>query len=123
MNTIYIHIAAGRESKSQKSRNGCHELLFGDGTVENTLDGGPSVSDSNWWVISISQQITNEFPGMWARSASCLKNEWDEIDVWVPVELGLLRSFGQKTWFCAGSRHKGRIAREGGNDRDVQIRD
>ena len=43
------------DSSHQESRNGCHELLFGDGTVENTLDGGPSVSDSNWWVISISQ--------------------------------------------------------------------
>ena len=25
---------------------------------------------------------------MWARSASCLKNERDNIDVWVLVELG-----------------------------------
>ena len=32
------------------SRNGGFELLFGDGAVEDTLDGGPSVSDSNWWV-------------------------------------------------------------------------
>ena len=29
-----------------ESRNGGRELLFGDGTVEDTLDGGPSVSDS-----------------------------------------------------------------------------
>ena len=91
--------------------------------MENTLDGGPSVSDSDWWVTSISQQIINEFPGTRARSASCLKSERDKIDVWVPVEFGLLRSLGHKTWFCAGSRHQGRIAREGGNDRDVQIRD
>ena len=60
---------------------------------------------------------------MWARSTSCLKNERDKIDVWIPVELGLLRSLGHKAWFCAGSRHQGRIAREGSNDRDVQIRD
>ena len=59
--------------------------------MENTLDGGPSVSDSNWWVVSISQQIVNEFPGMWTRSASCLKNERDQIDVWVPVEFGLIQ--------------------------------
>ena len=52
-----------------------------------------------------------------------LKNERDKIDVWVPVELGLLRSLGHKAWFCAGSRHQGRIAREGSNNRDVQIRD
>ena len=46
------------------SRNGSHKLLFGDGTVENALDGGPGVSDSNWWVVSISQQVINEFPGI-----------------------------------------------------------
>ena len=71
--------------------------------MEDTLDGGPSVSDSNWSVVSISQQIINEFPGMWTRSASCLKNERDKIDVWVPVELGLLRSVGHKTWFCVAA--------------------
>ena len=73
--------------------------------------------------VSISQQIVNEFPGMWTRSASCLKNKRDQMDVWVPVKFGLLRSLGHKTWFCAGSRHQGRIAREGSNDGDMQIRD
>ena len=43
------------DSSHQESRNGCRKLLFGDGTVEDTLDGGPSVSDSYWWVVSISQ--------------------------------------------------------------------
>ena len=60
-----------------ESRNGGCELLFGDGAVEHPLNGGPCVSDSNWWVVSISQQIVNEFPGMWTRSASCLKDERD----------------------------------------------
>ena len=43
------------DGSHQESRNGCHKLLFGDVTVEDTLDGGPSVSDSYWWVVSISQ--------------------------------------------------------------------
>ena len=43
------------ENSHQESRNGCRKLLLGDGTVEDTLDGGPSVSDSCWWVVSISQ--------------------------------------------------------------------
>ena len=43
------------DSSHQESRNGCRKLLFGDGTVEDTLDGGPSVSDTYWWVVSISQ--------------------------------------------------------------------
>ena len=58
----------------------------------NTLDGGPSVSDNNWRVVSITQQIINEFPGMWTKSACCLKNERDQIDVWVPVKFGLFLS-------------------------------
>ena len=53
---------------------------FGDGTVEDTLDGGPSVTDSYWWVISISQYEVNEFPGMWARKKrpiiNVVRNNW-----------------------------------------------
>ena len=91
--------------------------------MEDTLDGGPGVSDSYWWVVSISQEEVDEFPGMWARLACGLKNERNKIDVWVPVEFGLLRSLGHKSWFCAGSRHQGRTARERSNNRDIQIRD
>ena len=90
--------------------------------MEHTLNGGPSVSDSNWWVISISQQVVNEFPGMWAKPTCGLDDEGNKIDVWVPVEFGLLRSLGHKSWFCAGSGHQGRTARAKSNDRDVQIR-
>ena len=55
---------SGCDSRPQESRNGYRELLFGDGTVENALDGGPGVSDSNWWVVSISQQVIDELLGM-----------------------------------------------------------
>ena len=51
----YVQRQTGCNNGHCESRNGCRKLLFGDGTVENTLDGGPSVSDSNWWVVSISQ--------------------------------------------------------------------
>ena len=60
---------------------------------------------------------------MWTKSACCLKNERDQIDVWVPVKFGLLRSLGHKSRFGAGSRNQGRIAREGSNNRNIQIRD
>ena len=105
------------------SRNGGCELLFGDGAVEHTLNGGPGVPDGLWWVVSISQEVANEFPGMWAWPTCCLKDERDKIDVWVPVKFGLLRSLGHKSWFCAGSRDQGRTARERSNNRDIQIRD
>ena len=45
----------GCKNSHHESRNGSRELLFGDGTVEDTLDGGPSVSDSWWWVVSVSE--------------------------------------------------------------------
>ena len=67
-NAVCIPVRAGFASRSTVhrkktgcdnghcgSRNSCRKLLFGDGTVEDTLDGGPSVSDSYWWVVNISQ--------------------------------------------------------------------
>ena len=40
-------------------RDGGCELLFGDGTVEDTLDGGPGVPDGEWRVVGISQEVAN----------------------------------------------------------------
>ena len=57
------------------------------------------------------------------RPACGLKNERNEIDVWVPVKFVLLRSLGHKSWFCGGSRDQGRTASERSNNRDIQIRD
>ena len=34
---------------------------------------------------------------MWAKPACGLKNERNEIDVWIPVEFALLRSLGRKS--------------------------
>ena len=106
-----------------ESRNDGCKLLFGDGAVEHTLNGGPSVSDGLWWVVNISQEIASEFPGMWARPTCGLKDERNEVDVWIPVEFVLLRSLGHKSWFCAGCRNQGRTARERSNNGDIQIRD
>ena len=71
---------------------GC-ELLFGDGAVEHTLDGGPGVPDGQWRVVGISQK---------ARPTCGLKDERNEVDVWISVEFVLFRSFGHKSRFCAG---------------------
>ena len=98
-------------------------MLFGDGAVEHTLNGGPCVPDGLWRFVSISHEVVNEFPGMWARPTCGLNDERNEVDVWIPVEFVLLRSLGHKSWFCAGSRDQGRIARERSNNRHIQIRD
>ena len=42
--------------------------------------------------------------------------------MWISVEF-VLFSLGHKSCFCAGCRDQGRIAREGSNNGDVQIRD
>ena len=49
----------GCDNSHKESRNGGGEFLFRDGTVEDTLDGGPSVSDSQRRVISVSQQVAD----------------------------------------------------------------
>ena len=56
------------------------------------MDGGPSVSDSLRWVISISQQVADEFPGMWALPTCGLEDEGNEVDVWISVKFVLFRS-------------------------------
>ena len=61
-------------------RDGGCELLFGDGTVEDTLDGGPSVPDGQWRVVGISQEVADVFLGMWARPTCGLKDERNEVD-------------------------------------------
>ena len=60
---------------------------------------------------------------MWAIPTCGLKDERNEVDVWIPVEFGLLRSLGHKSWFCAGCRNQGRIARKRSNNGGIQIRD
>ena len=50
-------------------------LLFGDGTVEDTLDGGPGVPDGLWRVVGISHEVANEILGMWARTTCGLQDE------------------------------------------------
>ena len=52
--------------------------------------------------FGISHEVANEFPGMWARPACGLEDEGNKVDVWVSVEFVLFRSFGLKSWFCAG---------------------
>ena len=91
-------------------------LLFGNGAAEHTLDGGPGVSDGLWRVLGISQEVANELLGMWARPTCGLKDEGNEVYVWIPVIFVLFRSFGHRSWFCAGYRDQGRTAREMSNN-------
>ena len=97
--------------------------MFGDGIVEDTLDGGPGVLDGWWRVVGISQEVAYEFLGMWARPTCGLQDERNEVDVWIPVEFVLFGSLGHKSLFCAGCGEQGRPARERSNNGHIQIRD
>ena len=59
------------------SRNGSCELLFGDGDVEYTLEGGPGVPDDLWRVVGIPHEVANELLGMWAKPSG-LKDDRNE---------------------------------------------
>ena len=52
-----------------RSRNGGCELLFGDGTVEHTLDSWPCVPDGQRVVVSVSHEIADEISCVWPRPA------------------------------------------------------
>ena len=60
---------------------------------------------------------------MWARPTCRLEDEKNEVDVWISVKFVPFRSFGHKSWFCAGCCDQGRTAREGSNNGKIQIRD
>ena len=51
----------GNGNDRLKSRYGGYELLFGDGTVEDTLDSSPGVPDGQWRVVSVSHEIVDDF--------------------------------------------------------------
>ena len=103
-------------------KGGC-ELLFGDGIVEDILDGGTRVPDGQWLVVGISKKVADEFLGMWARSTCGLEDGKYEVHVLIPVEFVLFGSLGFKSWFCAGCRDQGRTAKERSNNGHIQIRD
>ena len=50
---------------------------------------------------------------MWARPTSCLKNERDKIDVWIPVEFVLLRSLGHKAGFVLAAETRDGLQEKG----------
>ena len=86
------------------SRNGGCELFFGDGAVEDTLDGGPGVPDGKWRVVGTSQEEANELLGMWAKPTCGLKDARNEVDVWISVEFVLFRSLGHGPGFVQRPR-------------------
>ena len=81
--------------------------------MEHTLNGGPSVSDRNWWVISISQQVVNEFPGMWAKPTCGLDDEGNKIDVWISVKFVLFRSMGHIPGFVLAAETRDGLQEKG----------
>ena len=73
------------------------ELLFGNAVVQCGLDGGPSVTDGCWWVVRVVVKVFDELSGVVSRPPCGFKDEWDQIDVGVSVELFLF----PHVWPCS----------------------
>ena len=78
------------------------ELLFGDAVVRCGLNGRPGVPVRNWWVFRVAEEVFHELSCVVAGSSSVLKDERDQVDAGVPVELFLLFAFGHAALAGAG---------------------
>ena len=56
---------------------GC-ELLFGDGAVNDALDGRPCVSEGKGRVVCVFHEVADELLGMISRTACGLQDERDK---------------------------------------------
>ena len=67
---------SGRTGRQEEVSRGCGcELLFGDGTMEDTLDVGPGVASGG-------HEFADELLGMVSWATCGLLDERDEVDVW-----------------------------------------
>ena len=60
--------------------------------------------------------------GLSASAAGALKDEKDNVDVWISVEFALLSSLGHVSW-TAGCGNKGRVAGDRSTNGNIQVRD
>ena len=81
-----MELWARRAGKDWAKRHVAVALLFGNGAVEDTLDGRPGVSDGEWRVVGTFQEVADELFGVASRAAGGLQDERDKVDVWISVE-------------------------------------
>ena len=75
---------------------------FGDGAVEDALDGGPGVSDGEGRFVCIFHEVAGELLGVISRAAPC--------------------SLGHVTWAGAGCGNKGWAGGERGDNGNIKGR-
>ena len=78
----------GAEGKKRlgKASRACSCEFFGNGTVEDALDGRACVSDGGWRVVCGFREVADELLDVVTRAASCLQDEQGTVDVWISVK-------------------------------------
>ena len=122
------HIVSVPFQTIEKNKKNVISLFFVSpghlGTIQNLIPGCMTI-------VKLIKQVKNwQSPSRDAWS-NCLINSRETTQrsnqlLFRPAKKTIPRQFADaqgKSWFCAGSRNQGRTAREGNNNRDIQIRD
>ena len=117
---IELERMAWVRQKSWRSRSDRPELLFGNAVVQCGLDSGPCVTNGCWWVVRVVVEVFDELSGVVSRPSCGFKDEWDEVDAGVSVELFVLLTFGHVAWASAGGSHEADARGEGRYNRSVK---
>ena len=72
--------------------------------MQGGLNGRPGVSNSCRWVVRVVVEEFDELLGVASRPSCGFKDEWDQVDAGVSVELFLFFAFGHVAWASAGGR-------------------
>ena len=78
------------------------------------LDGRPSIPDGCWWVVRVTVEVFDELSGVVSRPSCGLKDEWDQVDAGVSVELFPFLSFGHVARASTGGGQEADVRGEGG---------
>ena len=75
--------ASGSAERQGEVSRGCScELLFGDGAVEDALDGGPGGG-----FVCIFHEVADELLDVVPGAACGFQDERDKVDVWISAKI------------------------------------
>ena len=100
--------------KSWRSRSERLELLFGNAVVQCGWNGHPGVPDGCRWVVRVAVEVFDELSGVVSQPSCGFKDEWDQVDARVSVELFLFLAFGHVARASTGGGHEADAGGEGG---------
>ena len=96
--------------------------MFGDGAVEDTVDGRPGVSYGERGVVCVFHEVAAELLGVLSWATSGLQDERGKVDVWISVKFDLLCSLDHVAWAFAGCCNEGPDAGKRRDNGDIKVR-